>query len=142
MSAPTCFCPNCWVETGPHDPVCPSCGFRMAAFDALGYEGKLLLALKHPIPDNRLLAIQLLGELKSRSAVSVFATAVDEEQDPYVLGAIARALAVVGSNAARAILARLRSHPSVIVRSAAEDAYRALTEGDSEGHQSRFLSYG
>ena len=87
------YCPICWIETGPDDSVCPGCGFRMAAFDSLGYEGKLLLALKHPIPENRMLAIQLLGELKSRPAVPAFATNIEEEEDPYVLRAIACTLA-------------------------------------------------
>ena len=90
MASITLFCPNCWDQTRPDDSVCLRCGFRMAAFDALGYEGKLLLALKQPIPENRTLAIQLLGELKSRSAASAFATIIDEEGDPYALGAIVR----------------------------------------------------
>ena len=82
MGLMTFFCPNCWADTRLDDSVCTQCGFRMAAFDALGYEGKLLLALKHPITEKRTLAIQLLGELKSRSAALVFATIIDEEDGP------------------------------------------------------------
>jgi HEAT repeat protein len=128
----TSYCPNCWIVTGPDDRVCPNCGFRMAAFDSLGYEGKLLLALKHPIRENRMLAIQLLGELKSRTAIPAFATIIDEEEDPYVLGAIARALARIGGHSTRALLAKLASHPSVIVRQTAADASRVMPPGDPD----------
>ncbi len=61
----------------------------MAAFDALGYEGRLLLALKHPIPENRMVAIRLLGEIGSRSAVAVFVGILDEEDDPPPVAAAA-----------------------------------------------------
>jgi len=118
MESLTYFCPNCWAETRPDDSVCALCGFQMAAFDALGYEGKLLLPLKHPIRENRTLAIQLLGELKSRAATTVFANIIGEEEDPYTLGAIVHALAQIGGEESWTILRRLRSHPSVIVRNA------------------------
>jgi predicted amidophosphoribosyltransferase len=134
------YCPNCWIEIGPQDSVCPNCGFRMAAFDTLGYEGKLLLALKHPITENRTLAIQLLGEIKSRSAVSAFATLLDEEEDPYILRAITCALARIGGDPARAVLSRLISHPSGLVRQTAEDARHALTDDDSENNHEQSIS--
>jgi len=128
MGLMTFFCPNCWADTRLDDSVCTQCGFRMAAFDALGYEGKLLLALKHPITEKRTLAIQLLGELKSRSAALVFATIIDEEEDLYALSAIVHALARIGDERSRAILGRLRSHPSVIVRKAIADVDHGLNE--------------
>ena len=108
----------------------------MAAFDALGYEGKLLLALNHPMPEHRMLAIQLLGERKSRPAVSAFAIIIEEEEDPYVLRAIAQALAQIGDEPSRVLLARLSRHPSVIVHRSAEDALQAMLRGGPEDHQS------
>jgi HEAT repeat protein len=135
MASLTSYCPNCWIETGPDDRTCPGCGFRMAAFDALGYEGKLLLALKHPIRENRMLAMEILGEIRSRTAVPVFATIVEDEEDPYVLRAIAEALARIGDDGSRVLLARLNRHPSVIVQQAASDALRATPESDPEGRE-------
>ena len=135
MSALTSYCPSCWIETEPEDRACPSCGFRMAAFDALGYEGKLLLALKHPIPEKRMLAIEILGEIRCRTAVPVFATIVEDEEDPYALRAIAQALARIGGDASRMILARLNRHRWVIVHQAAAEALRATTGGDPKGQQ-------
>jgi HEAT repeat protein len=65
---------------------------------------------------------QLLEDLKSRPAGVAFATIIKEEEDPYVLRAVASALARIGGDSAQAIVARLVSHPSVIVRRSAEDA--------------------
>jgi HEAT repeat protein len=103
----------------------------MAAFDALGYEGKPLLALKHPIPETRILAIQLLGELKSLAATRVFAAILDEEDDHYILREITCALARINDESARALLGRLSCHPSIMVRQTAVDACRAMTRLDS-----------
>jgi HEAT repeat protein len=127
MGSLTYFCPNCWVETCPHDSICPRCGFRLAAFDALGYAGKLLLALKHPIPGDRMLAIQLLGELKSRPAALALTTVIDVEEDPYALSAIVHALSQIGGAESWAVLGRLRLHQSVIVRNAIEEIDHAMT---------------
>jgi HEAT repeat protein len=127
----TCYCPNCWIQTEPDDQACPGCGFRMAAFDSLGYQGKLLLALKHPVREHRMLAIQLLGEIKSQSAVTAFGTIIEQEEDTYVLREIALALACIGGAASRGLLERLASQPSVIARRAAEDALGSLRPGGS-----------
>jgi HEAT repeat protein len=135
MASLTSYCPNCWIETRPDDRTCPGCGFRMAAFDSLGYEGKLLLALKHPIRENRMLAIEILGDIKSQTAVPAFANIIDEEEDPYVLGAIARAIVRIGGHSTRALLAKLASHPSVIVRQTAADASRVMPPGDPDDRE-------
>lgn len=131
MGAVISFCPGCWSEAGPEAAECPHCGYRIADFAALPYESKLILALKHPIRENRMLAIQLLGELKCAAAVPALETILREEQDPYVLGAIARAVARIDTHASNVILSRLRSHRSAIVRDFAEEAWRELTSGES-----------
>jgi hypothetical protein len=125
------YCPDCWAEVGPDVVTCPGCGYRMADFDSLPFESKLILALKHPIRVNRMLAIQLLGERRYRGAVPAFEPILREETDPYVLGEIARASARIGDDEGRAIVSRLRSHPSAVVRSMAERSWDALTEASS-----------
>ncbi len=87
------------------------------------------------MPEHRMLAIQVLGERKSRPAVPSFATIIEEEGDPYELRAIAQALAQIGDEASRVLLARLSRHPSVIVRRAAEEAIRAMPPCVPEGHE-------
>jgi hypothetical protein len=83
MAALRTFCPNCRDEPKADESVRPGSGFRMAAFDALGCERKFLVALKHPIPETRMLAIQLLCAIRSRSAVAAVATILEREEDPY-----------------------------------------------------------
>lgn len=68
----THFCPNCWKTVDADIDECPSCGFRLADYDGASYERKLLLALKHPVRENRLLAVQVLGRIRSRPAVTAF----------------------------------------------------------------------
>ncbi|MBX6312903.1 MAG: HEAT repeat domain-containing protein [Isosphaeraceae bacterium] len=130
MGSLTYFCPSCWAEIGPDISACPGCGCRMAEYDALPFEAKLILALKHPIRENRMLAIQLLGERRchSASAIPAFEAALREEEAPYILGEVARALARIGGNEGRGIISPLRSHPSAIIRSMAEDSWSELTE--------------
>jgi hypothetical protein len=114
------YCPNCWAEIGPDVAACPRCGYRMADYDTLPFESKLILTLKHPIRENRMLAIQLLGERRCRGAIPAFEAILREETDPYVLGEIARASAWIGDDEGRTIVSRLRSHPSAVVRGMAE----------------------
>jgi hypothetical protein len=124
MGSLTYFCPSCWAESADDATECPRCGFHMADFDALPYESKLIGALKHPIRENRMLAIQLLGDLESRAAVPAFGAILREEDDPYVLGEMARSLARIDSQEARVILSRMRSHRSAIVRDLVEGTWR------------------
>lgn len=122
MGLLTYFCPDCWAEAQADASQCPRCGFRMAASDALPFEAKLILTLEHPIRENRMLAIRLLGELRSRDAIPAFEGMMREEDDPYILGEIGRSLARIDSHESRNLLSRLRSHRSAIVRRFAEDA--------------------
>ena len=56
----TLFCPSCWVKTCLDASICSRCGFRLPSVDAFGHVGKLLLALKHPVPEHRSLSDVLL----------------------------------------------------------------------------------
>jgi hypothetical protein len=79
MSSLTYFCPNCWAVAGTDAPECPRCGFRISEFATVPYESKPILALKHPIRENRMVAIQILGELKSQAAIAPFESILREE---------------------------------------------------------------
>jgi len=81
----THFCPNCWKTVDVDVDKCPSCGFQLADYDAASYERKLLLALKHPVRENRLLAVQVLGRIRSRRAVAAFGRLLRAEGDYYLL---------------------------------------------------------
>jgi hypothetical protein len=97
----TYFCPKCWREVEPDAGKCVSCGYDTAEYSLLPYEQKLLMALGHPIQDNRMLAVQLLGELKSSAALPCFKYMLDVEGDFYILREVLNALAKLGSTESR-----------------------------------------
>jgi HEAT repeat protein len=95
---------------------CAVCGYDTAEYGRLPYEEKLLLALSHPIRDNRRMAVQLLGELKSKAALPRFKAMLNTEDDFYLLREVLTALSKVGSSEGRAVLCEATKHESRIVR--------------------------
>jgi len=59
------------------------------------YEGKLIAALRGPLPDRRVLAAQILGQIRSRKAVETLAAIAGDRADPYLAAAAAHALASI-----------------------------------------------
>ena len=114
------YCPHCWKEIEAGAIQCPHCLYALADHERLSYEEKLLRALRHPIRENRMLAIQLLGELRSASALPAFEALLRDEEDPYVVREVARAVARIGGDEGRAMLHRLKAHRATIVRNAVE----------------------
>jgi len=110
------FCPNCWSEIPENLSVCPHCQYDLAHFNQLPYEDKLILALRHPIRENRMLAIQLLGDLRNRSAISVFRSIIREENDFYVIREVVRSLRKIGGKDSEELLSALAQHTSKLVR--------------------------
>jgi len=82
----------------------------------LPYEEKLILALKHPIRENRMLAIQLLGELRSKKAISVFTAMLHDETDFYIIREVVRSLRKIGGKDSEQLLSTLSEHSSSMVR--------------------------
>jgi predicted amidophosphoribosyltransferase len=121
VSVLTCFCPECWKEIGPQNAECPHCGCNLSQHDYLSYEEKLLAALRHPIRENRMLAIQLLGDLRSQAALPVFRSMLETEQDFFVVREIARSLAKIGSAESEDIIRMLEDHKSRLVRKIAKE---------------------
>ena len=63
-----------------------------------------------------MMAIQLLGELRSTSALPDFASILQEEDDFYVIREIAQALGRIGTRESRGMLRDLEHHSSSLVR--------------------------
>jgi len=95
---------------------CPQCGYDLSTYEKLSYEEKLILALKHPIRENRMIAVQVLGKLHSRAAIPIFATLLQTEEDFYIIREIVHALARIGNVQSRKMIQKLKDHPSGLVR--------------------------
>jgi HEAT repeat protein len=110
------FCPNCWKEIESQEVKCPHCGYDLSTYMSLTQEQKLIFALRHPIRENRMIAIQLLGDLKSPPAIAFFAPLLETEEDFYVLREIVRSLVKIGSREGKELIRKLENHPSKLVR--------------------------
>ena len=62
----TYYCPHCWHTLEGKATLCPYCGYDLSEFESLSYPQKLIQALHHPIPERRVIAAQVLGELRRR----------------------------------------------------------------------------
>ena len=118
---PTFWCPYCWQETAAETKQCPNCGADFARYSHLPYEEKLLLALRHPVAERRMIAIEALGRIGYAPAVSALARLLHEESDPYLLRAAIVALSQIDTPAARALIEQATRHVNMLVRHAAED---------------------
>ncbi len=125
------YCPSCWSEINPGDDSCPRCSYGMRDFDNLSYEMKLLRALDHPIRETRMMAIQLLGELRSALALPAFNSILRSEKDIYVIREIARSLARIGNDQSLALLETLKSHGSSLVGKLAEELLHEASQSKS-----------
>lgn len=112
----TYFCPGCWRQLDQNSASCPYCKYDLAEFGRLSYEEKLLLSLDHPIRENRALAIQTLGTLRSEKALRHFEAILEGESDFYVIREVLHALARMNTPRSRAMLSRAARHPSRLVR--------------------------
>jgi HEAT repeat protein len=121
------FCPNCWKEINAQADSCEYCSYDLKKCKNLSYEEKLINALRHPVRENRMIAIQVLGELRSRAALTMFASILETEEDFYVIREIMRALEKIGGAESKEMILRLKTHKSKLIRSAAK---RLSSEGD------------
>jgi len=123
------YCPTCWKEINRDTVKCPHCRYDLAAYAALSYEDKLIYALRHPIRENRMMAIQLLGEMQSHKALTSFASTLEKEQDFYVIREIIRSLDKIGTKESRNMIRRLHTHRSKLVRKAVEQTMPDMSAG-------------
>jgi len=80
------------------------------------YEEKLIKALTHPVREQRMIAIETLGNIRYLPAVPKFELIVRNEDDAYVVREVIRALMKIGTLECMQIIASLTNHPSVVVR--------------------------
>ncbi len=113
----TFYCPACWRTITGEETQCPSCGYELSKYEALSFEEKLLHALEHPIPEQRRLAIQILGKLGSQAAIPGLEIILQTEvNDIFVLREAVIALDKIPGQRSREALKRATRHPYPIVR--------------------------
>jgi len=125
----TFFCPFCGRQSPDDDRTCARCGKSLDHWREYPFEERLLLTLRHPLPEHQMMAIRLLGKRKYGRAVPVFAEMIAAGQDVYVLREIAVALSQIDTADSRKLLERLRDHPSPVVRRAGKEPGRQTPEG-------------
>jgi len=114
--AVTWFCPICWYHTREPHETCPGCGYSFTSQEVETYEEKLIRALSHPVREQRMIAIGILGSIRYLPAIPVFDRIVRNEEDAYVVREVIGALKKIGTPECMAILFSLQDHPSVVVR--------------------------
>lgn len=115
------FCPNCWNEIKAQIDQCNYCGYDLKKYENLSYEKRLINALHHPIRENRMMAAQVLGEMKSIDAISAFKEIIETSDDYYLIREILLALKKIGSPESKDIISQLRAHKSSLVSRAAKN---------------------
>jgi hypothetical protein len=112
----TWYCPVCWHHTGEQQTVCPGCGHSLMSHEFETYEERLMKALTHPVREQRMIAIETLGNIRYLPAVPKLELIVRNEEDAYVVCEVIRALMKIGTPECIQIIASLTDHPSVVVR--------------------------
>lgn len=125
--APCFFCPHCWKEIGGQTNVCPHCEWNILGYTKLSYEEKLINALRHPVRENRMMAIRLLGDLQSKAALPSLAAILETEEDFYVITVIIHALRKIDSEESRNMIRHLKTHKSRLVRKTANEVLSEIS---------------
>ncbi|MDH7487934.1 MAG: HEAT repeat domain-containing protein [Anaerolineae bacterium] len=120
------FCPNCWQDVEEKATHCSHCGYELAEYDRLSYEDKLLLALGHPVRENRMIAIVALGRLRSRKAVPSLRRVALATEDFHEAQAVVEALTLIGGADSETVLRAMTRHPSRLVRELAKRTLAGL----------------
>ena len=81
----TYFYPACWSVVPERATTCSQCGEDLGEYNQLSIEEKYILALRHPVSENRIIAARFLGKLGSRKALPEFERMLRDEQEYYVL---------------------------------------------------------
>ena len=109
------FCPACWSDTPALVEICPQCGADLGRYLELTVEEKYLLALQHPVSENRIIAAWFLGDLGSKRALPEFERMLRVEKEHDVLREILRTLAFIPGPRARELLTTALAHPYPLI---------------------------
>ncbi|NPV77704.1 MAG: HEAT repeat domain-containing protein [Anaerolineae bacterium] len=104
----------------------------MEEFKRLSYEDKLLVALNHPVPERRMMAAQILGNMRSQRALNEFLKIVTSgNTDYYFLRAVLLATAKINHPDRQLILQKASQHYSTLISNFAIELIEQLEENGS-----------
>ncbi|GAP10927.1 protein containing HEAT repeats [Bellilinea caldifistulae] len=125
----TFYCPKCWQVVNEKEKTCPHCGFSLEKLSNQEYDQKLLDALHHTIPERRMIAAQILGNLEIQQAVPIFKQILASEvEDYYFLRTILISLAKIDHPERMEIIENATHHTSNLVCSFARKILKKLNE--------------
>jgi len=123
----TYYCPNCWNEISERDQVCPQCGYVLEEDTHLELEEKLLMSLRHPVPDIQMMAVQILGNLGSILALPQFDIILsDPDADVYLLREVIQSLSKIRHPKSAELLRKVRAHSSPLISRLAEEQLKRI----------------
>jgi len=128
----TYYCPHCWAELEAKQSTCPVCGYVVEEFNSLSFEDKLIAALHHVVPERRIMAAQILGNIHSQRAISEFERILESGEDNYyLLRAVLLGLVKIDHPKRKLLLEKAREHPSVLVADLARELLDDLSNQQS-----------
>lgn len=127
MATLTYYCWHCYGENVRADGACVRCGRQIEPPSETTYDDRLLWALHHPIAENRMTAIQLLGSRRERRARAALRALALDTTEPYVAAeALKSLIAIDGAAAMRGLLETLASSSPPLVRRVARQALEEI----------------
>jgi HEAT repeat protein len=63
--------------------------------DRSPYKEKLIRALRHPEPETRTRAVEILGEIKAQEAVVPLRELLNDASDPFLIGSVIKTLSEI-----------------------------------------------
>lgn len=125
----TYYCPECWKIVNETDIVCPHCGFQLTEFHELDFEEKLLSSLKHSIPERKIMAAQILGNINSGKALIEFQNIIESgETNYYILRSILIATAKIDDPLRMTILQNAIHNASTLISELAKSLVQMVIE--------------
>ncbi len=126
----TYYCPRCWEIITEDQSTCPNCGYVLNDFIKYDYDDKLIAALRHSVPERRIMAAQILGIRQCKRALPEFQKILESDEENYFfLRAILLAVAKMEDPGRKNILAKALHHPSQLVAHLAKDVLDMLESG-------------
>ncbi len=110
------YCTNCWSEIDKDAVLCKNCGANQIELEQTDYSEKLIRALKHPEPETRIRAAEIIAGLNLKKALPIMLSILKNEKDPFISSALVKSILKLDSSQLDTVKKILGSQPSVILR--------------------------